>query len=103
MPLWRKAKAGPSLLRKRLPAIQAQRRNSSPSCVVPASDSNRLILVGTAAQIAFLKDIINQMDVDVPSGRGRLNAIFLKYISAEEAAKNINALLDTSAAKDAGG
>lgn len=92
-----------ALLKKRLPAIQPPRNTSSPAYVVPASDSNRLILVGTGSQIAFLKGIIDQMDVDVPSGRGRLNAIFLKYISAEEAAKNINALLDTSAAKDAGG
>jgi len=33
------------------------------------------------------------MDVDTPSGRGRLNAIFLKYISAEEAAEDIGGLL----------
>jgi general secretion pathway protein D len=39
------------------------------------------------------------MDVDVPSGRGRLNAIFLRHLMAEDAAKNISDLL---AKKDAG-
>lgn len=91
------------MLKRRLPAAQPEREGASRAYVVPASDSNRLILVGAASQIAFLKSIIVQMDVDVPSGRGRLNAVFLKYISAEEAAKNINALLESSAAKEAGG
>jgi general secretion pathway protein D len=90
-------------LKKRLPAIQPERDAASRAFVVPSPDSNRLILVGTTSQIAFLKSIIAQMDLDVPSGRGRLNAIFLKYISAEEASKSINALLEKSAAKDASG
>ena len=71
--------------------------------VVPAADANKLILVGTPSQVAFLKGIIAKMDIDVPSGRGRLNAIFLKYISAGEAATNITALLDRSATAAAAG
>lgn len=91
------------LLRQRLPAVRAARDSSRRAYVVPSAGSNKLILVGAASQIAFLKEIIAKMDVDVPSGRGRLNAIFLRHISAEEAAESINALLDRSAAKDAGG
>ncbi len=71
--------------------------------VVAAPHSNSLILVGTTSQIEDLKRIIKQMDIDSPSGRGRLNAIFLRYISAAETAKSINALLQKSveAGKDA--
>jgi len=67
---------------------------------VPSPHSNSLILVGTASRIAELKRLIELMDVDTPAGRGRLNAIFLKYISAEEAAKNINALLAKTSGKE---
>jgi general secretion pathway protein D len=42
------------------------------------------------------------MDLDVPSGHGRLNAIFLRYIEAEEAAENISKLLAKRAAKEQG-
>ncbi len=65
---------------------------------VPAPHSNSLILVGSEAQIGALRELIVKMDIDLPSGRGRLNAIFLRYIGAEEAAESITALLAKSAA-----
>jgi general secretion pathway protein D len=43
------------------------------------------------------------MDKEPPAGRGRFNAIPLKYISAEETAKSISALLKHSENKDEGG
>ena len=86
-----------SRLKQRLPALKPEQSGARSAYVVPSVDSGRLILVGTSSQVTFLKDIIGKMDVDVPSGRGRLNAIFLKYLSAEEAAKSINALLEKSA------
>ncbi len=61
--------------------------------VVAAPQANSLILVGLPLQIADTKRIIEKMDVENPNGFGRLNAIFLKYLSAEEAAKSLNALL----------
>jgi general secretion pathway protein D len=61
--------------------------------VVAAPGANSLILVGMPMQIAETKRIIEMMDVESPHGFGRLNAIFLKYLSAEEAAKSLNALL----------
>jgi general secretion pathway protein D len=67
--------------------------------VVASPHANKLILVGTAAQLAQLRGLITQMDVDAPSGRGRLNAIVLKYLSAEEAAESINKLLQNAAEK----
>ena len=61
--------------------------------VVAAPQANSLILVGLPMQIAEMKRIIEKMDVENPNGFGRLNAIFLKYLSAEEASKSLNALL----------
>lgn len=90
-------------LKRRLGGAAGRTGLHDEAYVVPANESNRLILVGSASQITFLKEIVAEMDVDVPSGRGRLNAVFLKYISAEEAAENINALLEKSAAQDAEG
>ena len=61
--------------------------------VVAAPQANSLILVGMPLQIAETRRIIEKMDIENPSGFGRLNAIFLKYLSAEEASKSLNALL----------
>jgi len=69
--------------------------SSSPrgAIVIASPHSNSLILLGTPAQIQELKRLVAMMDVDAQSGRGNLNAVFLKYLSAEEAAKSLNALL----------
>jgi general secretion pathway protein D len=81
-------------LRKRLTGGGALTASESRTAsVVAAPHSNSLILVGTTSQIQALRDLIAKMDVDVPSGRGRLNAIFLRHLSAEEAAESISALL----------
>ncbi len=70
--------------------------------VVPAAHSNSLVLVGPPIPLAEMKRIVALLDVEsVPTGVGRLNAIFLKYLSAEEAAKSLNAVLAKTAEKDA--
>ena len=61
--------------------------------VVPSPRANSLILVGTPVQLNEMRDIVARMDVPAPSGYGRLHAIFLRYLAAEEAAKSLNALL----------
>jgi general secretion pathway protein D len=68
--------------------------------LIPATHANRLILVGTGVQLNELRRIVEAMDVAGESDYGRLNAIFLKYLSAEEAAKSLNALLAKTAEKD---
>lgn len=68
--------------------------------VVPSAGANSLVLVGTTVQLAEIKRIVLMMDVDASSGYGRLNAIFLKYLSSEEAAKSLNALLAKTVDKD---
>ncbi len=68
--------------------------------VVPSMGANSLVLVGTSVQLTEVKRIVQMMDVEASSGYGRLNAIFLKYLSAEEAAKSLNALLAKTVDKD---
>lgn len=68
--------------------------------VIPASHANGLVLVGTSVQLGELKRVVEAMDVPGESGYSRLNAIFLKYLSAEDAAKSLNALLAKTAEKD---
>ena len=89
-------------LRQRLPATSQSSLGPDRAYVVAAPGSNKLILIGTPSQLTFLQDLIVKMDIDSPPGSGRLNAIFLKYLSAEEAATNINALLDKAAASSGG-
>lgn len=88
-------------LKRRLPQVgQTVGAGRQSAFVVPSPHANSLILVGTTSQIADLKRLIADMDVDAPSGQGRLNAIFLKYIEAEEAAESLSALLEDSAKKE---
>ncbi|MCS6771868.1 MAG: hypothetical protein NZ740_07565 [Kiritimatiellae bacterium] len=61
--------------------------------VVPSPRANSLLIVGTPVQLKELRDIIARLDVPARSGYGRLHAIFLRYLSAEDAAKSLNALL----------
>ena len=68
--------------------------------VVSAPQANSLILVGLPMQIAETKRIVEKMDVENPNGFGRLNAIFLRYLSAEEASKSLNALLGKAPATE---
>ncbi|MBT7069199.1 MAG: hypothetical protein HN919_23085, partial [Verrucomicrobia bacterium] len=79
---------------QRLPSVAAAGPSAARmATVVAAPHANALMLVGTAAQVAELKTLITRIDVETPSGRGRLNAIFLNYLSAKEAAASIGALL----------
>jgi general secretion pathway protein D len=67
---------------------------------VASPHSNSILLVGSSDEIKDLKALLAKMDVDAESGKGRLNAVFLKYISAEEAAKSIASLIEKSASKN---
>jgi general secretion pathway protein D len=60
---------------------------------VASPQANSLILVGAQAAVAEMKALIAKLDVETPSGRGRLRAIFLKYLTADDAAKSLKALL----------
>lgn len=68
--------------------------------MISTPQSNSLILIGPATEIAEVKKLLAQVDVETSSGRGNLHAIFLQYIGAEEAAKSLNALLERSLGKE---
>jgi len=68
--------------------------------IVPIRAANSLVLIGTPSQLSQAKTIVEQVDIEAPPEFGRLNAIFLKYMIAEEAAATLNALLAKTTAKD---
>ena len=68
--------------------------------VVASPEANRIIVVGTPIQLNEAKRIIAALDVEGPSGSGRLHAVFLKYLGAKEAAANLNALLAKTAGEN---
>jgi len=67
--------------------------------VVPAEQSQSLILVGSPAKIAETKRIIAVLDVEGAAGRGRLNAIHLNYLRAPEISKTLTSLFEKRGAK----
>ncbi len=82
-------------MQQRLPSVSGTVGGESRvALVVAATHANALLLVGTQAQVDELRNLIRKIDVDTPSGQGRLNAIFLEDISAKEAAESIGALLE---------
>ncbi|MBU4198775.1 MAG: type II secretion system secretin GspD [Verrucomicrobia bacterium] len=80
-------------LRQRLPKPDGSPTMPSDALVIAAPHSNSLILVGTPSQVADLKRIIERMDTEPQTGHGHLKAIFLKYLSSDEAAKSLTSLL----------
>jgi general secretion pathway protein D len=68
--------------------------------VVPATQANALVVVGAPTLLDEARRVIALMDIEAPSGYGRMNAIFLKYMTAEDAAKTLNALLAKKTDKD---
>lgn len=86
-------------IRQRLARGESGAAILSDAVVVAAPHSNSLILAGTPAQVADLKALITKMDVEARVAAGHLQAIFLKYLSADEAAKSLTALLTRSAEK----
>ncbi len=76
----------------------ASGEGSLPSQVmaIPASQSNAVILVGSPREIIEMKRIARMLDVEPTQGGGRLHAIFLKYMSAEDGVEGLKALLADS-------
>ncbi|MBR0055862.1 MAG: hypothetical protein IJP66_00900, partial [Kiritimatiellae bacterium] len=71
----------------------------SAGVAIPSPTANAVVLVGQEAQVAEFRALIASLDVDVPTGRGTLNAIPLQYLKAEDVAKTLSALLEKSAAR----
>ena len=93
---------GPQLA-ARLQGAAAGTAQARGALAVAAPHANSVILIGTTAQLQECRDLIARLDIDLPTGRGHLNAIALQYLKADDAAKSLTALLDKSAAKSADG
>jgi len=62
--------------------------------LVPAEQANSLIVSAGPLQLRQIKEIIEKLDVPADSlASGRLRAVFLNYLDAEAAAKQLTALL----------
>ncbi len=68
--------------------------------VVPMAQTNTLLLSGSPLEVGQVRDLIARLDIEPPADRGRLNAIFLKYLGAKSAAESLNALLAKAAGAD---
>jgi general secretion pathway protein D len=68
--------------------------------LVASPHSNSLVLVGTTVQRQEMRRIIELLDVEGIGGQGRLHAIFLRFLPAEEAAKSLSALMEKAAGKE---
>jgi general secretion pathway protein D len=94
--------AGSRLSRQMQQVIEGGAALASDTLVVAAPHANSLLLVGAPVDIAGLRDLITELDVETPSGYGRLNVIPLKYQNAEDVAANLNALLQRPASSEEG-
>ena len=68
--------------------------------IVAGVQANTLLLAGRQSQLVEIKALIKQMDVEPNTSAGRLNAVFLKYLPAADAAKSLTALLAKTVDKD---
>lgn len=68
--------------------------------IVPVRNANSLVVVGTPVQLTRVREIVDLVDIESPVEFGRLHAIFLKYIGAEEAATTLNNLMAKARAPD---
>lgn len=68
--------------------------------IVPVRNANSLVVVGTPVQLTRVREIVALVDIESPVEFGRLHAIFLKYIGAEEAATTLNNLMTKARAAD---
>jgi general secretion pathway protein D len=66
--------------------------------LIAASQANALVVVGTPGDIQELQKMLVKIDVESPAGSGSLHAIFLKHLTADDAAKTLNALLSKQSA-----
>lgn len=85
-----------SQLRARLPAAPGAPADplARAPVVVASEHANQLLVTGSQRQIQTIRDLVAKLDVAAPTGRSALNAIELKFLKAEDFAKNVTTLLE---------
>ena len=66
------------------------------SMIIPSPQSNSILLIGSPSQLDQARAIIAKLDVESEAGPGRLRAIKLNYLAAEDIAKTLEALITKS-------
>ncbi len=92
--------AGDRLNRRLAQVSQGGASLPAESLLLAIPQANSLVAAGTPPQLAEIRRIVEQLDTEPFPGSGRLQAYFLKYLSAENAAKSLSALLARRAGKD---
>lgn len=89
-----------SQLRARLPAPAGASADplARAPVVVASEHANQLLVTGSQRQIQAIRELVAKLDVAAPSGRSAFNSIVLKFIKAEDFAKNMTTLLEKFAA-----
>jgi general secretion pathway protein D len=63
----------------------------TPTKIIPDSRTNSLLVIATPSDMAIADDLIAQLDVPTPEGRGQIHVHYLNHIDAEELASVLTA------------
>jgi general secretion pathway protein D len=84
------APAGTPARRPARPQAATQRTPKGPK-IIPDSRTNSLVLIATQTDMASAENLITQLDVPTPEGRGQIHVYYLAHANAEELAKVLTA------------
>ncbi|HEX7127192.1 MAG TPA: type II secretion system secretin GspD [Thermodesulfobacteriota bacterium] len=73
-------------------AAAAQAGSIDGARIIPDERTNSLIVQATTADIEQIRDLVRQLDKEVPRSAGRINVIYLQHADAEEVAKVLSQL-----------
>lgn len=60
--------------------------------VIPDSRTNSIIVIAEASAFADVRSLLASLDVELPTGKGKINVVQLKYASAETMATVLNSI-----------
>ncbi|TAL18485.1 type II secretion system protein GspD [bacterium] len=67
--------------------------------IIPDPRTNSLIVIADAETLAFIHELVKALDVETPTGQGKINLIHLKYAEAENVASVLTAISKAAGAK----
>lgn len=74
------------------PGATVQGDSASAFKVIADARTNILIIIADPASITDAKSLINALDVELPSGKGKINVVQLRYADAEAIATVLNSI-----------
>ena len=73
--------------RRRRRRNQPEQRNADAPAIIADARTNSLVLIATPADIEIAQDIIADLDIPAPAGRGKIHVYYLSHADAEELAQ----------------